>query len=444
MMRVAIIGTGYVGLVAGAMFAKVGNNVICVDKDENKINLLKNGEVPIYEPGLKQIVLDDIEENLIEFTTDINKIKNSKIIFLAVNTPSSETGEFNLEYLKTAAKEVAQAIKDSAEFKIIVNKSTVPPGTAELIKNIISQYVDKNNFAVVSNPEYLKEGKAVDDFESPDRIVIGSDNEEAKNILANLYEPFSIKKQKLIFMSPIEAELTKLFSNTFLANKVALINECAEVCSAFNADVMNIRNGICSDRRIGWEFMYPSPGYGGSCFPKDIRGLIFAVNQKNLKPKIISSVDLSNNQHKAFLAKEIKDYFEDKGGLNGKTIAVWGLTFKARTDDMRESAAIDIINFLLQNNAKVKANDPKGMGNAKKIFKDKIEYFESKYDALKDADVLLLLTEWPIYRSPDFEELKAQLKFPVIFDGRNIFDPERLNKLGFDYIGIGRKYLRSN
>ena len=441
-MKVAVIGTGYVGLVAGAMFAKVGNSVVCVDKDETKINILNRGEIPIYEPGLKQIVLDARDEGLIEFTTDINKIKPANVIFLAVGTPSSDSGEFNLDFIKAAAKEVALAIKDSKDFKVIVVKSTVPPGTSETIRSIVRGIADKVDFAVVSNPEFLKEGKAVDDFESPDRIVIGTDSEKAKDIMANLYEPFSIKKQKLIFMKPVEAELTKLFSNTFLASKIALINEFAEVCSAFGADIMRVRNGVCSDRRIGWEFMYPSPGYGGSCFPKDIKGLVFAVKQKNLAPKIINSIDISNSEHKSFLAREFGAYFSDKGGLNGKVFAVWGLTFKPKTDDVRESAAIDIINFLLQNGAKVKANDPKGIENAKKIFGDRIEYFDSKYDTLKGADALVLLTEWPVYRSPDFEEIKSLLKFPVIFDGRNIFDPERLNQLGFDYVGIGRKYLR--
>ncbi|HDD70747.1 MAG TPA: UDP-glucose/GDP-mannose dehydrogenase family protein, partial [Candidatus Woesearchaeota archaeon] len=286
-MKVAVIGTGYVGLVAGAMFAKVGNSVVCVDKDETKINILNRGEIPIYEPGLKQIVLDARDEGLIEFTTDINKIKPANVIFLAVGTPSSDSGEFNLDFIKAAAKEVALAIKDSKDFKVIVVKSTVPPGTSETIRSIVRGIADKVDFAVVSNPEFLKEGKAVDDFESPDRIVIGTDSEKAKDIMANLYEPFSIKKQKLIFMKPVEAELTKLFSNTFLASKIALINEFAEVCSAFGADIMRVRNGVCSDRRIGWEFMYPSSGYGGSCFPKDIKGLVFAVKQKNLAPKII-------------------------------------------------------------------------------------------------------------------------------------------------------------
>lgn len=911
-MKISVIGTGYVGLVAGAMFAKVGNNVVCVDKVEEKVNLLKQGIMPIYEPGLKQIVLDAVDEKLINFTTDINNIKSSKIIFLAVGTPSSDSGEFNLDFIKQAAKDVANAIAGSDDLKVIVIKSTVPPGTSKIIKKIMTESIPENlkastNFEVVSNPEFLKEGKAVDDFEYPDRIIIGSDNLAASELVAELYEPFSLKKNKIIFMSSVEAELTKLFSNTFLANKVALINEFAEICSSFDADIMNVRNGVCSDRRIGWEFMFPSPGYGGSClvgeenvlikennhvkvmqisdlfkkidagfddifalsinkdkklefkkiknatkrvydsslfsiktrmnkiititadhpfivenkgsfvvklardielgdrlpvftdyfsdvkfsfdlidevikskkfdlkkvrirpirkmfssekiknvlkgffkserlkdvlrsncmnlkeflvlekdlskfvkrsdlllftvkgnptyspavinidkdfcrllgyyasegnlscdkglrgtreriqfhfnssekeyisdvigilkklnirtqlinkqkvitiqfssrifayflrdilkagvccydtvvpelifsldkdcrfeflkgvfrgdghvafredtpavvydfgsiskklidgmiflfhslgivpsyktsiskkssdfahflrvsgidqikflqgfkdsqtqkkiegnfkkykkfirqtgferinnqvslvkvkeivqhkpkknfvysievednenfvsssglivhncFPKDIRGLVYSVNQKNIQPKIVCSIDNSNNEHKSFLAREIKDYLENHGGLSGKTIAVWGLTFKPRTDDMRESAAIDIINFLLENNAKVKANDPKGMDNAKKIFGDKIEYFDAKYDALKDADVLLLLTEWSVYRSPDFEEIKMQLKIPVIFDGRNIFDPERLNQLGFDYIGIGRKYL---
>ncbi len=440
-MKIAVIGTGYVGLVAGTMFAKVGNNVVCVDKDQDKINLLNQGKVPIYEPGLNQIVLDAQDDKLIEFTTDINKIKDCKVIFLAVGTPSAETGEFNLEFIKTAAKEVAQVISETSDFKVIVNKSTVPPGTMELIKKILNENSNKN-FAVVSNPEFLKEGKAVDDFESPDRIVIGTESEEAKEILSQIYEPFSLKRKKLIFMKPVEAELTKLFANTFLANKVALINEFAKICVGFDADIMNVRNGVCSDRRIGWEFMYPSVGYGGSCFPKDIRGLVHSVNQKNINTRIVSSIDTSNREHKSHLAEEIKNYLADKGGITGKTAAIWGLTFKPRTDDMRESAAIDVINFLLANGAKIKVNDPKGMENAKKIFGEKIQYCESKYDALKDADILVLLTEWSVYRSPDFEEIKNNLKLPVIFDGRNIFDPDRLNNLGFDYIGIGRKYLR--
>ncbi len=443
-MKIAVIGIGYVGLVAGAMFAKVGNNVICIDKDKNKIDMLNKGEIPIYEPGLKQIVLDAFDDKLITFTTDFNQIKDCKAIFLAVGTPSAETGEFNLNFIKTAAKEIANAISDSSDFKVIVNKSTVPPGTAELIKMILCEHLDKNNFAVVSNPEFLKEGKAVDDFESPDRIVIGTESEEAKEILSQIYEPFSLKRKKLIFMKPIEAELTKLFANTFLANKVALINEYAKICASFDADIMNVRNGVCSDRRIGWEFMYPSVGYGGSCFPKDIRGLVHAIKQKNISSRIVSSIDDSNREHKSHLADEIKNYLADKGGISGKTIAIWGLTFKPRTDDMRESAAIDIINFLLANGANIKANDPKGINNAKQIFRDKeqIKYFENKYDTLKDADILVILTEWSIYRSPDFEEIKSSLKIPVIFDGRNIYDPDRLNLLGFDYIGIGRKYLK--
>jgi UDPglucose 6-dehydrogenase len=441
-MKIAIIGVGYVGLVGGAMFAKVGNNVVCVDKDENKINLLKKGEVPIYEPGLNQIIAEARVENSINFTNDISEIKDCKVIFLAVGTPSSDNGEFNLEYLKVAAEDVAKAIAGSNELKIIVNKSTVPPGTSVILKEILEKYVAKDKFVIVSNPEFLKEGKAVDDFEFPDRIIIGSESEEANIVLEELYTPFSLKKQKLIFMTPVEAELTKLFANTFLANRVALINEFARICSHFGADVMNIRNGICSDKRIGWEFMYPSVGYGGSCFPKDIKGLSHIIRKNNINSGIVASIDDSNKIHKSHLAIEIKNYLKDKGELKDKVVAVWGLTFKPKTDDMRDSAAIDILNFLLENGAKVKVNDPKGMENAKKIFGDKIEYSEHKYDALKGADFLVLLTEWSVYRSPDFEEIKNSLKIPVIFDGRNIFDPEKLNQMGFDYIGIGRKYLK--
>ncbi|MBW2973158.1 UDP-glucose/GDP-mannose dehydrogenase family protein [Candidatus Woesearchaeota archaeon] len=445
-MKVCIIGTGYVGLVAGAMFAKVGNKVTCVDIDAAKIEMLNKGEMPIYEPGLKQIVLDTSSEGLLAFTTEFDAAaKSAEVIFITVGTPSSDEGEFDLKYIKAAAAQIGKSIAGCDDYKIIVNKSTVPPGTADMVTNIIKENIPeelqaKTNFEVVSNPEFLKEGKAVADFDSPDRIVIGASSEKARNALEALYEPFSLKKKKLIFMKPIEAELTKLFANTILANKVARINEFAKICSLFDADIMNVRDGVCSDSRIGWEFMYPSPGYGGSCFPKDIRGLVAAVKEKGFSPKIVSSIDFSNNEHKAFMADEIKEYFSKLGGVANKTIAIWGLTFKARTDDMREAASIDIINSLIAEGAKIKAHDPKGMENAKKIFGNKIEYCDRKYDAIKDADALLLLTEWTDYRSPDFAELK-NLKTQVIFDGRNIYDPERINTLGFDYIGIGRKYL---
>ena len=447
-MKISVIGTGYVGLVAGAMFASVGNNVICVDKDPNKIEILNKGGLPIYEPGLRQIVGNAMAEGLIKFTTDLkDAVQSSEIIFLAVGTPCKDTGEFNLEYIKAAAAEMGKAIAGAEEYKIIVNKSTVPPGTAAMISKTIAENIpeelrEKTKFEVVSNPEFLKEGKAIADFESPDRIVIGASTEKAKEKLAELYEPFSLKKKKLVFMKPIEAELTKLFANTMLANKVATINEFAKICALFDADIMNVRAGVCSDSRIGWEFMYPGPGYGGSCFPKDIRGLAYAVKQKGENPKIISAIDESNTGHKTYFSNMIKAYFNQKGGLMNKTIAIWGLTFKARTDDMRESAAITVINHLLEQGAKIKAHDPKGMENAKQIFGNKIEFVDKKYEAVKDADALLLLTEWTDYRSPDFAEIKNNLKHPVIFDGRNLYDPERLNMLGFDYLGVGRKFLQ--
>ena len=447
-MKVCIVGTGYVGLVAGAMFASVGNDVTCVDIDPKKVDALNKGELPIYEPGLKPIVKEAIEEGHIKFTTDLNSAaKTSSVIFLTVGTPSADTGEFNLEYIKKAAADIGKAIANTQDYKIIVNKSTVPPGTSNLLtktikENIPKEQQEKTQFEMVSNPEFLKEGKAIADFESPDRIVIGATTQKAKDALEALYEPFSLKKGKLVFMKPIEAELTKLFANTVLANKVARINEFAKICSLFDADIMNIREGLCSDKRIGWEFMYPSPGYGGSCFPKDIRGLTYAVKQKGYAPKITCAIDQSNNEHKTYTAQELENYFSTKGSIHGKTIAIWGLTFKARTDDMRESAAVDVINYLLAKGAKIKAHDPKGLENTKKIFGNKIEYFDRKYDAIKNADALVLLTEWTDYRSPDFAEIKANIKYPVIFDSRNIYDPERINMLGFDYIGIGRKYLK--
>lgn len=447
-MNVCMIGTGYVGLVAGTMFATVGNKVICVDTDSKKIEMLNKGELPIYEPGLEQLVLNTSSEGLLKFTMDIkSSIQSSEIIFLAVGTPSAETGEFNLDYVKAAAAGIGKAIAGLDAYKIIANKSTVPPGTADLVTRIIKDNItddlrDKTHFEVISNPEFLKEGKAVQDFESPDRIIIGAASERARNALAELYEPFSLKKKKLVFMKPIEAELTKLFSNTVLANKVALVNEFAAICAHYDADIMNVRAGVCSDSRIGWEFMYPSPGYGGSCFPKDIRGLVISAKEKGFFPQIISAIDSSNTEHKTYLVREIEEYFSKKGKLVNRAIAIWGLTFKPRTDDMRESAAIDIIHHLLRHNVKLRVHDPKGMENAKQIFGDKITYFHRKYDAIIDADALVLLTEWADYRSPDFAEIKSSLKVPVIFDGRNIYDPERLNSMGFDYIGIGRKYLK--
>ncbi len=446
-MKVCVIGTGYVGLVAGAMFASVGNIVTCVDIDSKKIEILNRGELPIYEPGLKPIFADAVSEGLIKFTTELcNAAKSAEVIFIAVGTPCTETGEFNLEYIKAAASEIGKAIAGSEDYKIIANKSTVPPGTAKLITNTIKKNIpeelrEKTKFEVVSNPEFLKEGKAVADFESPDRIVIGATSERAREILGVLYDPFSLKKKKLVFMKPVEAELTKLFANTILANKVATINEFAQICSLFDADIMSVRSGVCSDSRIGWEFMYPSPGYGGSCFPKDIRGLVFAVKQKGFSPKVTYSIDESNTAHKSYLVQEIEKYFS-KEGLSDKTIAIWGLTFKARTDDMRESASIAVIKSLLESGVKVKVHDPKGMENAKKIFGNTVEFCDRKYDAVKDADALVLLTEWTDYRSPDFAEVKSNLKVPVIFDGRNIYDPERLNLMGFDYIGVGRKFLQ--
>jgi UDPglucose 6-dehydrogenase len=443
-MKIAVIGTGYVGLTVGAVFAKFGHDVICVDSDKSKIDTLLKGGIPIYEPGLADIIKLVRDEKKIEFTTDLSSaLKKSEVYFIGVGTPQGDDGAFNLDFVKQAARDIGKELNNLSGYKVIVMKSTVPPGTNQLIREIISSEVKSKNvsFDVVSNPEFLKEGAAIKDFESPDRIVIGTDSERAKQVMEQLYHPFQLKREKLIFMRPINAEITKLVANSCLATKISFINEAANICDAFGGDIMEVREGVCSDRRIGWEFYFPSVGYGGSCFPKDVRGLIHVSRERSYSPKIIQSVDEVNNAQKLYLANKMDKFYAKHGGLKGKTIAVWGLSFKPRTDDVRESAATHTIRYLLEKGAKVNAYDPKAVENMKKIFGTKVTFCDDKDSCLRGAYGLAVLTEWDVFRAPDFAEIKSMLKLPVIFDGRNIYDPKMLKSMGFSYYGVGRGEL---
>ena len=431
-MNLAVVGTGYVGLVAGTCFAESGNDVICVDIDENKIAMLKAGKVPIYEPGLEEMVRRNAEDQRLSFTTDLaSSVKNSQIIFIAVGTPQTPTGEANLEYVKATAKGIARAM-DS--FKIIVTKSTVPVGTADRIKQWISEET-KQPFAVASNPEFMKEGAAVEDFMKPDRVVLGGDNAEALDTLKELYDPFLRTGNPILVMDSRSAEMSKYAANAMLATKISFINEVASLCEAMKADVSEVRRAISLDRRIGPHFIFPGVGYGGSCFPKDIRAMISMGGDKP-EMALLRAVEQVNEVQKVLLFDKLKKHFGES--LSALTFAIWGLAFKPRTDDMRDAPSITVIESLLAAGARVQAFDPEAMEEARKIFGDRIQYTHRNYDALHGAAALLILTEWNEFRRPDFARIKGLLKQPVIFDGRNIYDPGDVRKLGFTYYSIGR------
>jgi UDPglucose 6-dehydrogenase len=431
-MNLAIVGTGYVGLVAGTCFAEGGNDVICVDIDENKIEMLNAGKVPIYEPGLEEMVRRNAEDQRLRFTTDLaSSVKNSQIIFIAVGTPQEPTGDANLEYVKASAKGIARAMES---FKIIVTKSTVPVGTADRIKQWISEETEQP-FAVASNPEFMKEGAAVEDFMQPDRVVLGGDNAEALETLKELYDPFLRTGNPILVMDSRSAEMSKYAANAMLATKISFINEVARLCEAMKADVSEVRRAISLDRRIGPHFIFPGVGYGGSCFPKDIRAMISMGGDKP-EMALLRAVEQVNEIQKVLLFDKVKKHFGEP--LSGLTFAIWGLAFKPRTDDMRDASSITVIESLLAAGARVQAFDPEAMEEARKIFGDRIQYTHRNYDALHGAAALLILTEWNEFRRPDFARIKGLLKQPVIFDGRNIYDPEDVRKLGFTYYSIGR------
>ncbi len=443
-MKVCVIGTGYVGLVAGACFANSGNRVICVDIDKEKIEKLKKGIIPIYEPGLQEIVLTNIEKERLFFTTSIKEgVENSDIIFIAVGTPEGEDGSADLSYVLQAARDIAEHMNG---YKIIVNKSTVPVGTAAKVKEEISK-ITNHPFDVVSNPEFLKEGAAVQDFLKPDRIVIGTDSEKARSIMVDLYSPFVRKKERIILMDNVSAELTKYAANSMLATRISFMNDLANLAEKVGADIEKVRVGIGTDSRIGLAFLFPGVGYGGSCFPKDVKAILKTGEEHGHKLSVIEAVEKVNKEQRKIMVDRVSNFF--KGDIKGKTFAVWGLSFKPNTDDMREAPAIDIIKGLVERGAKIQAYDPVAMENAKRVFStlgitDSIVFCAKQYEALQDADALIVVTEWMEFRKPDFELIKKLMKGNTIFDGRNIYKPEQMKESGFNYFSIGRKPIIQN
>jgi UDPglucose 6-dehydrogenase len=433
-MNITVIGTGYVGLVAGTCFAESGNDVVCVDIDADKIAMLQQGRVPIYEPGLEEMVRRNAAEQRLLFSTDLSSaVQKSPIIFIAVGTPQSATGEANLEYVRDTAKSIAKAMNS---FKVIVTKSTVPVGTADQIKQWIGEETAQP-FAVVSNPEFLKEGAAVEDFMKPDRVVLGGDNPEALESVKELYEPFVRTGNPILVMDSRSAEMCKYAANAMLATKISFINEVSCLCEETGADISEVRRAIGLDRRIGPHFIFPGVGYGGSCFPKDIRAMI-SMGGTRSEMLLLKAVEKVNERQKGILVKKVTHHFGSD--LSGLTFAVWGLAFKPRTDDMRDAPSITVIEELLKAGARIHAFDPEATEEARKVFGARIQYAARNYDALAGAAALLILTEWNEFRRPDFKRIKELLKTPVIFDGRNIYDPADLQKLGFKYYSIGRNH----
>ncbi|MDB5199864.1 MAG: UDP-glucose 6-dehydrogenase [Chitinophagaceae bacterium] len=441
-MKIAVIGTGYVGLVTGTCFAETGNDVTCVDIDENKVKKLSSGQITIYEPGLEKIFVRNEKEGRLHFTTSLEEgIEDAKIIFLALPTPTGGDGNADLKYILGVAKDLGRLLKKD-DYKIIVDKSTVPVGTSDKVRNTILQNAAEeieSSFDIVSNPEFLREGVAVDDFMKPDRVVIGTSSEKAKKILGELYAPFVRQGNPIIYMDEKSAELTKYAANSFLATKISFMNEIAQLCERVGADVDMVRKGIGSDERIGRRFLFPGIGYGGSCFPKDVKALEQSSREIDYDFKILKAVMQVNEKQKLHLVQKIKIYFNND--LSGKKIAFWGLAFKPNTDDIREASALTIIDELIKSGAKISAFDPEAMPNVQKELGEKIEYAENQYDAIKDADILVIATEWSEFRTPDFNKMGLLLKNKVIFDGRNLFDLEQMKECGFYYVSIGRKTI---
>lgn len=432
-MKIAVVGTGYVGLVTGTCFAETGNEVICVDIDKKKVDMLMNGQITIYEPGLEKLFLRNLKEDRLHFTTDLaSGIKDASIIFLALPTPPGEDGSADLKYVLGSADDIGKLLTD---YKVIIDKSTVPVGTAEKVHAAIAKNY-KGEFDVVSNPEFLREGVAVDDFMKPDRVVIGTASERAKKVMGDLYAPFVRQGNPVIFMDERSAELTKYAANSFLATKISFMNEIAHLCERLGADVDMVRKGIGSDERIGKRFLFPGIGYGGSCFPKDVQALVRSSSEIQYDFKILNAVMDVNERQKLHLIPKIKRYF--KGSLKGKHFGLWGLAFKPNTDDIREAPALFMIDALVNEGATITAFDPEAMPNVKNVIGDKINYAESQYDALKNADALIIATEWNEFRTPDFLKIVSTLKSKIIFDGRNLFDTQAIKELGFYYESVGR------
>lgn len=432
-MKIAVVGTGYVGLVTGTCFAETGNHVICVDIDKQKVERLKQGEIPIYEPHLDVLFERNIKQGRLLFTTDLEKgIEDAQIIFLALPTPPGEDGSADLKYVLQVAGQLGHLIKD---YKIVINKSTVPIGTAERVRQVIGENC-KVEFDVVSNPEFLREGFAVDDFMKPDRVVIGTHSERAKKIMNELYAPFVRQGNPIYFMDERSAELTKYAANAFLATKISFMNEIANLCERAGANVDAVRIGIGSDDRIGKRFLFAGIGYGGSCFPKDVAALFKTSKDFNYDFRILDSVMKVNASQKLSILDKIKNHFNQD--LKGKKIALWGLAFKPDTDDIREAPALEIIQALLKLGVEISAYDPEAMKNVKNILDTKIYYGKDEYDILKDADALVIATEWSVFRTPEFDRIASQMKNKIIFDGRNLYDLVQMQELGFTYYSVGR------
>ncbi|HWN84694.1 MAG TPA: UDP-glucose/GDP-mannose dehydrogenase family protein [Vicinamibacterales bacterium] len=432
-MRIAVVGTGYVGLVAGVCFAESGNDVVCVDKDATKIRALTKGKVPIYEPGLEELLRRNRSEGRLTFSTALPKaVRDSAVVFIAVGTPQGEDGSADLQHVLAVAKDVAKAMNG---YKVIVNKSTVPVGTAARVREVIRRETT-HPFSVVSNPEFLKQGAAIDDFMKPDRVVIGAEDDRSRELMLELYAPFTRTDAPIMVMDCASAELAKYAANAMLATRISFMNEVANVCEAVGADVDQVRRAVGSDRRIGSSFLFPGVGYGGSCFPKDVKALMRFAGDAEYDFRILQAVEAVNLTQKTRLTAKMKKHF---GTLKGKVIAVWGLAFKPKTDDMREAPSVPLIESLLQAGATVQVYDPEAMGVAKKLFGNRVTYAEANYGALKGADGLAIVTEWNEFRRPDFERMRSLMKTPVIFDGRNLFVPAQMKQSGFTYYSIGRR-----
>ncbi len=438
-MRIVVVGSGYVGLVTGACFAETGVTVTCVDVDSEKIRKLKLGTIPIYEPGLEAMIKRNVEKKRLFFTSDFGKgIEGAEVIFIAVGTPPGEDGSADLKHVLAVAKDIGSVLNNHI---VVVTKSTVPVGTSEKIREVIRAELSRRNvsvsFDMASNPEFLKEGAAIEDFLKPERIVIGIDNEDSGEVMHRLYKPFVLNNHPIIFMDIASAEITKYAANAMLATRISFINEIANLCDILGADINQVRKGIGSDSRIGSKFLYPGTGYGGSCFPKDVKALIKTADDNGYDMKVIKAVEKANDYQKEIIIGKMKDLFGND--LKNKTLGIWGLSFKPKTDDIREASSLLLINRLLEEGAKVKAYDPAAMNETKKLLGDRIEYAPDPYEAVTGTDALALMTEWSEFQLPDFERMAGLMRSRVIFDGRNIYDPAEIKRYGFLYFGIGRR-----
>jgi UDPglucose 6-dehydrogenase len=432
-VKIGVVGTGYVGLVVGTCLAENGNTVICVDADASKVEALRRGEIPIYEPGLEEMIPRNVREERLVFTTDLDRaVKASDILFIAVGTPQDEDGSADLTHVLDVAAAIGKAMNGP---KIVINKSTVPVGTAARVKAEVAKHT-KHPVSVVSNPEFLKEGAALDDFLRPDRVVIGTDDPKVEAVMRELYEPFVRTGNPILVMDPPSAELTKYAANAMLATRISFMNEIANLCDRVGADVRHVRLGMGTDARIGSSFLFPGVGYGGSCFPKDVTALLHMGREHGAELNVVGAVDRTNEAQKSILLPRLSEYL---GGLEGKVIGVWGIAFKPRTDDIREAPALTLIEGILARGGRVQAYDPKALGPARRVLGDRVTWCAKGYDAAEGADALLVVTEWNEFREPDFDRLKRIMRRPAIFDGRNIYNPKTLRDLGFHYAGIGRR-----